>query len=64
MSRYLRWLLPGLGLKRWLALSVTGVFLMGLGVSLAVRSQLYSRDDGSGAPPHAGSGPSAHSGRG
>jgi hypothetical protein len=41
MRRYLRWLLPGLGLKRWLAVSVFGVFLMVLGISLAVRINLY-----------------------
>ncbi|HWI62061.1 MAG TPA: YvcK family protein [Symbiobacteriaceae bacterium] len=41
MRRYLRWLLPGLGLKRWLFVSVFGVFLLGLGISLAVRINLY-----------------------
>lgn len=41
MRRYVRWLLPGLGLKRWLFVSVFGVFLMGLGISLAVRINLY-----------------------
>jgi uncharacterized cofD-like protein len=43
MSRYLRWLLPGLGIKRWLVVSVLGVFLMGLGISLVVRINLYAR---------------------
>lgn len=42
MRRYLRWLLPGLGLKRWLLASFMGVFLIVLGVSLAVRVNLYS----------------------
>lgn len=41
MRRYLRWLLPGLGLKRWLSVSVFGVFLLGLGISLVVRINLY-----------------------
>lgn len=41
MRRHLRWLLPGLGLKRWLFVSVSGVFLIGLGISLAVRINLY-----------------------
>lgn len=41
MRRYLRWLLPGLGLKRWLLVSVFGVFLLGLGISLAIRINLY-----------------------
>lgn len=41
MRRYLRWLLPGLGLKRWLLVSFLGVFLMGLGISLAARINLY-----------------------
>ena len=43
MSRYLRWLLPGLGLKRWLMLSVVGVFLIGLGISMGFRGNIYSR---------------------
>lgn len=42
MRRHLRWLLPGLGLKRWLLVSVFGVFLIGLGISLAVRGNLYA----------------------
>jgi uncharacterized cofD-like protein len=33
--------LPGLGLKRWLLVSVFGVFLLGLGISLAIRMNLY-----------------------
>jgi uncharacterized cofD-like protein len=33
--------MPGLGLKRWLAVSVFGVFLIGLGISLVVRVNLY-----------------------
>ena len=41
MRRALRWLLPGLGLKRWLLVSVGGVLLIGLGISLAVRINLY-----------------------
>lgn len=41
MRRYLRWLLPGLGLKRWLLVSVFGVFLLGLGISLAIHVNLY-----------------------
>jgi uncharacterized cofD-like protein len=41
MRRYLRWLLPGLGLKRWLMVSVLGVFMLGLGISLVVRINLY-----------------------
>jgi uncharacterized cofD-like protein len=41
MRRYIRWLLPGLGLKRWLLVSVFGVFLLGLGISLVVRINLY-----------------------
>ncbi|HYF93883.1 MAG TPA: YvcK family protein [Symbiobacteriaceae bacterium] len=41
MRRYLRWLLPGLGLKRWLFVSVFGVFLLGLGISLVIRINLY-----------------------
>lgn len=43
MKRYFRWLLPGLGLKRWIALAAVGLFLFGLGISLALRSKLYSR---------------------
>lgn len=42
MTRYLRWLLPGLGLKRWVLLSVVGVFMIGLSISLAVRGNLYA----------------------
>ncbi len=42
MTRYLRWLLPGLGLKRWVFLSVLGVFMIGLSISLAVRGNLYA----------------------
>lgn len=42
MKRYLRWLLPGLGLKRWLLVSVVGVFLVVLGVSLVARVNLYA----------------------
>ncbi|HEY8347187.1 MAG TPA: YvcK family protein [Symbiobacteriaceae bacterium] len=42
MKRYLRWLLPGLGLKRWLLLSVCGVFLVVLGISLVVHINLYA----------------------
>ncbi|HLN64835.1 MAG TPA: YvcK family protein [Symbiobacteriaceae bacterium] len=41
MRRYVRWLLPGLGLKRWLFVSVFGLFLLGLGISLVVRINLY-----------------------
>ncbi|HYG59575.1 MAG TPA: gluconeogenesis factor YvcK family protein, partial [Symbiobacteriaceae bacterium] len=41
MRRALRWLLPGLGIKRWLFVSVFGVFLLGLGISLVVRLNLY-----------------------
>lgn len=43
MRNHIRWLLPGLGVKRWLLLSVVGVFVVGLGFSLAVRGNLYSR---------------------
>lgn len=43
MRRYLRWLLPGLGLKRWILLSVVGVFLIGLGISMGFRGNIYSR---------------------
>lgn len=42
MRRYLRWLLPGLGLKRWLLVSFAGVFLVGLSFSLAVRENLFA----------------------
>lgn len=42
MRRYLRWLLPGLGLKRWLLLSSSGIFLVGLGLSVALRMNLYA----------------------
>lgn len=41
MRRWFRWLLPGLGLKRWLLVSFFGVFLLGLGISLVVRINLY-----------------------
>jgi len=41
MRRYFRWLMPGLGLKRWLFVSVFGVFLLVLGFSLVVRLNLY-----------------------
>jgi len=43
MRRYLRWLLPGLGLKRWLFMSMFGIFLIGLGISMGFRGNLYSR---------------------
>ncbi len=42
MRRYFRWLVPGLGIKRWLLVSVLGVFLMGLGISLVIRINLYA----------------------
>lgn len=42
MRRYLRWLSPGLGIKRWLFVSVVGVALMVLGLSLAMRINLYA----------------------
>jgi uncharacterized cofD-like protein len=43
MMRYLRWLLPGLSVKRWIFLAVLGVFMMGLGISLVLRVNLYAR---------------------
>jgi len=43
MRSMLRWLLPGLGLKRWLLVSVVGVFVIGLSFSLVLRGNLYSR---------------------
>lgn len=42
MRRYLRWLLPGLGIKRWLLVSVLGVLLVVLGVSLVLHINLYA----------------------
>ncbi len=42
MRRYLRWLSPGLGVKRWLFVSVVGVAFMVLGLSLALRYNLYA----------------------
>jgi len=42
MRRYLRWLSPGLGVKRWLFVSVLGVAFMVLGLSLALRINLYA----------------------
>lgn len=41
MRRYFRWLAPGLGIKRWLFVSVAGVAFMVLGLSLALRINLY-----------------------
>lgn len=41
MRRYLRWLAPGLGIKRWLLVSVIGVGFTVLGLSLALRINLY-----------------------
>lgn len=43
MMRWFRWLLPGLSVKRWIFLAVLGVFLMGLGISLVLRVNLYVR---------------------
>lgn len=43
MRRLLRWLVPGLNVKRWLALFVTGVFLMGAGASLFLSGDIYAR---------------------
>jgi uncharacterized cofD-like protein len=43
MTVWYRWLLPGLQIKRWLLLFSAGVFLMGLGISLAVQGNLYAR---------------------
>ncbi len=42
MRRYLRWLSPGLGVKRWLFVSVVGVAFMVLGLSLALKYNLYA----------------------
>ncbi|MFZ5815717.1 MAG: gluconeogenesis factor YvcK family protein [Bacillota bacterium] len=42
MRRYLRWFSPGLGIKRWLLVSVIGVAFMVLGLSLALRINLYA----------------------
>lgn len=41
MNRYLRWLAPGLGIKRWLLVFVVGVSLLVLGLSLVLRINLY-----------------------
>lgn len=41
MTRFARWLLPGLSIKRWIFLAVCGVFMMGLGISLVLRVNLY-----------------------
>jgi uncharacterized cofD-like protein len=41
MTRWARWLLPGLSVKRWIFLAVCGVFMMGLGISLVLRVNLY-----------------------
>lgn len=41
MTRWVRWLLPGLSVKRWIVLAVLGVFMMGLGISLVLRVNLY-----------------------
>lgn len=44
MFRFWRWLLPGLGLKRWLLAFAGGVFLIGFGLSPLLESgRLYGR---------------------
>lgn len=44
MFRIWRWLLPGLGVKRWLTAFAAGVFLIGLALSLLLEGgHLYSR---------------------
>ena len=36
LNREFRWFLPGLGYKRWLALTVIGAMLLGLGLAVIV----------------------------
>lgn len=43
MVRWLRWLVPGLQVKRWLLVFAVGIFLMGLGISLAFQGNLYAQ---------------------
>lgn len=43
MRRIMRWLRPGLNLKRWLLLFTVGAFLMGLGISFTFRGDLIAR---------------------
>lgn len=43
MRRLLRWLIPGLNLKRWLLVFSGGVFLIGLGISLMFNGDLFAR---------------------
>ena len=40
--RFLRWLYPGMGVKRWLTMFVAGLFITMVGVAIAVNAKLLS----------------------
>ena len=40
--QFLKWLYPGMHVKRWLALSLLGVALMGLGIAYLLREAYLS----------------------
>ena len=43
LRRFLRWFVPGLGVKRWFLLALTGMTLLGLGLAILLLD-LYRTD--------------------